>query len=245
MIVAPRSFATFTSSTGGTTGAGATAGTSGTSGTNAATSADAAAPGGAMGKNEFLKMLIAQLQNQDPLNPMQGDQMAAQLAQFSSLEQLQQINQTLTDQSSSQGSLLGAIQSGAAINTIGHSVVALGNQVQVGGANGASSVTADIAGAGTGTLHIYNSAGVEVGTRSLGPVAAGSKQTFALGDATKGLSDGTYTYSIDVKDASGNAVNVQTYMGGRVDGISTSPTGLVLTSGGLIIPYANVVQVLN
>ena len=245
MIIAPRSFATFTSSTSGTTGAGATAGTSGTSGTNGATSTDAAAPGGAMGKNEFLKMLIAQLQNQDPLNPMQGDQMAAQLAQFSSLEQLQQINATLTDQQSSQGSLLGAIQSGAAINTIGHSVVALGNQVQVGGTNGASSVTADIAGAGAGTLHVYNSAGVEVGTRSLGAVAAGSKQTFALGDATKGLADGTYTYSIDVKDASGKAVNVQTYMGGRVDGISTSSTGLVLTSGGLIIPYANVVQVLN
>lgn len=242
MIVAPRSFATFTSSAAGTTGTGSTGGTSGTSDTNGT---DAMAPGGAMGKNEFLKLLIAQLQNQDPLSPMQGDQMAAQLAQFSSLEQLQQINATLTDQQSSQGSLLGAIQSGAAINTIGHSVVAIGNQVQVGGANGAANVTADVGAAGTGTLHIYNSAGVEVGTRSLGDVPAGSKETFALGDATKGLPSGTYTYSIDVKDASGNAVNVQTYMSGRVDGISSSSTGLVLTAGGLIIPYANVVQVLN
>jgi len=198
-----------------------------------------------MGKNEFLQLLVAQLQNQDPLSPMQGDQMAAQLAQFSSLEQLQQINSTLTDEQSGQGSLLGAIQSGAAINTIGHSVVAVGNEVQIGGANGASSVTADIAGAGTGTLHIFNSAGVEVGTRSLGSVSPGSKQTFALGDATNGLGDGTYTYSIDVKDASGNAVDVQTYMGGRVDGISTSSTGLVLTAGGMTIPYASVVQVLN
>ena len=51
-----------------------------------------------MGKDQFLKLLIAQLQNQDPMNPMQGDQMASQLAQFSSLEQLQQINTTLTGQ---------------------------------------------------------------------------------------------------------------------------------------------------
>jgi len=246
MIIAPRSYATFTSSTGGTTGAGSAGGTTGSTNTSGTSgnSTDVAGPGGPMGKNEFLKLLVAQLQNQDPLSPMQGDQMAAQLAQFSSLEQLQDINSTLTDQSASQGSLLGAIQSGAAINTIGHNVVAIGDQVQVG-ANGANSVTADIAAAGAGTLHIYNSAGVEVGKRSLGNVAAGSKQTFALGDAAKGLGDGTYTYSIDVKDASGAAVNVQTYMGGRVDGISTSPTGLVLTSGGLIIPYASVVQVLN
>jgi flagellar basal-body rod modification protein FlgD len=233
MITAPRNTATYATTTGGTSGTGST------------TDPSALGPGGAMGKNEFLKLLVAQLQHQDPLNPMQGDQMAAQLAQFSSLEQLQQINSTLTDQQSSTGSLLGAIQSGAAINTIGHSVVAVGNQVQIGGANGASSVTADIAGSGTGTLHIYNSAGVEVGTRSLGSVTAGSKQTFAIGDAAKGLSDGTYTYSIDVKDASGSAVNVQTYMTGRVDGISSTSTGLVLTSGGMTIPYANVVQIIN
>ncbi len=56
------------------------------------------APGGAMGKDQFLKLLIAQMQNQDPMSPMQGDQMAAQLAQFSSLEQLTNIGNTLEAQ---------------------------------------------------------------------------------------------------------------------------------------------------
>ena len=44
-----------------------------------------------IGKDEFLKMLIAQLKNQDPLNPLDGTAFTAQLAQFSSLEQLQNI----------------------------------------------------------------------------------------------------------------------------------------------------------
>lgn len=211
----------------------------------AAASATAAQPGGALGKDQFLKLLIAQMQNQDPMAPMDGTQMATQLAQFSSLEQLQQINTTLTSQGSASGSLLGAIQSTAAINTIGHTVVAVGNQVQVGGANGATTVTANLAGAATsGTIHILNSAGTEVGSTTFGAVQGG-KQSFNLGGATKNLPDGTYTFSIDAKDSAGGPVAVQTYTSGRVDGVSTGQNGLVLTAGGLTIPYANVVQITN
>lgn len=53
-------------------------------------------PGGAMGKDQFLQLLVAQMKNQDPLNPMDGTQMASQLAQFSTVEQLQSANDTLT-----------------------------------------------------------------------------------------------------------------------------------------------------
>ena len=198
-----------------------------------------------MGKDEFMKLLIAQMKNQDPMNPMQGDQMAAQLAQFSSLEQLQEINQTLTTQASSQGNLLGAVQGSAAIGLLGHSVLATGNQVQVGGTNGATSVTANVsAAATTATLHIFNSAGAEVGTESLGAIASG-RQSFNIGDATKGLPAGTYTYSIDAKDATGTAVPVTTYMSGVVDGITSGPNGLTLTAGGLSIPYASVIQIVK
>ena len=72
--------------------------TSGSTSTGKTTS-DAAAnptPGGAMGKDQFLKLLVAQMKNQDPLNPMDGTQMASQLAQFSTVEQLQSANDTLT-----------------------------------------------------------------------------------------------------------------------------------------------------
>jgi flagellar basal-body rod modification protein FlgD len=211
----------------------------------ASSTAAAAQPGGSLGKDAFMKLLIAQMQNHDPMNPMQGDQMAAQLAQFSSLEQLQQINTTLTGQATSNGSLVGAMQSSAAINTMGHTVIATGNQVAIGGDNGATSVQVNVASsAASGVLHILNSSGVEVGTRTLGALNAG-KQSIDLGDAAKGLPDGTYTFSVDAKDTAGNAVATQTYMSGVVDGIVSTSSGIMLSSGGLAIPYANVIQILK
>ena len=50
---------------------------------------------GEMGKDAFLQLLVAQLKNQDPLSPSDGKEMAAQLAQFSSVEQLVSVNDTL------------------------------------------------------------------------------------------------------------------------------------------------------
>ena len=203
------------------------------------------APGGALGKDQFLKMLIAQLQNQDPMNPLQGDQMASQLAQFSSLEQLQQINANLTAQQAASGTLLGAVQSTSAIGAIGHVVTAIGDQLQVGGTGAATTVEATLATkAAKTTLRIYDSNGTEVASAPLGESKSGM-QTFNLGKLTDGLAPGTYTYKIDAVDGDGKAVSVQTYTTARIDGVTTGQTGLVLTSGGITIPYGSVVRISN
>ena len=52
-----------------------------------------------LGKEEFLKLLVCQMQNQDPLNPQSDQQFIAQLAQFSSLEQMTNLNSTMSNTS--------------------------------------------------------------------------------------------------------------------------------------------------
>ncbi len=72
--------------------AGITAAQAVDTGTNFGQILGATSPGGALGKEEFLKLLVTQMQNQDPLNPLDNTEMIAQLAQFSALEQMQNLN---------------------------------------------------------------------------------------------------------------------------------------------------------
>ena len=83
--------------------------------------------GASMGKNEFLKLLVAQLEHQDPLAPQEGQEFAAQLAQFSSLEQLTNINGTLE---ANQAYDL-ALSNSSMVNLIGKTVDGPGNSFEL------------------------------------------------------------------------------------------------------------------
>jgi len=73
--------------------------TSSTGATAASTTADKTKQ---LGKQDFLKLLMAQLQNQDPMKPMDDTQMIAEMAQFSALEATQSLQQTLQTSSNNQ-----------------------------------------------------------------------------------------------------------------------------------------------
>lgn len=70
-----------------------------------------------LGKEDFLKLLLAQLSNQDPLRPMEDREFIAQLAQFNTLEQMQQVNRHLVDMVSGQALA-------QASSLLGHRIVA-------------------------------------------------------------------------------------------------------------------------
>ena len=208
-----------------------------------ATSTTPTRANGAMGKEEFLKLFVAQMKNQDPLNPMQGEELAAQLAQFSSVEQLINLNQQLEAQAGSTNAMMQTLQNGSAANLLGREIYANGDAVVIP-QGGSASVTVDIANAGgVGVLRLFDLSGKEVGSRELGSISGG-RRTIELGEAGAGLSEGGYTYSVEVKDAQGAKVPVQTYSHGIVDGIRYHSDGPYLTSGALMIPLGSVVEVM-
>jgi flagellar basal-body rod modification protein FlgD len=193
-----------------------------------------------LGGDEFLKLFVTKLRNQDPLNPLSDEQMLSQLAQFTSVEQLTQIGNKLD----AQQDLLAAFSGQTAVGMLGRTVRAHGDQVVVP-AEGAAEVSFRVGGSGgIATLRVLDSAGTVVGERELGAVGAG-QQTAPLGAAGAGLPPGVYRYEVQVVDAEGRAVAVETYSGGRVDGVRHGPSGPVLVADGAEIPLIAVIEVLG
>lgn len=78
----------------------------------------------AMGKDDFMKLLIAQLKNQDPTNPQQGSEFASQLAQYSSLEQLTNLNSAITLQNQNNDKNNASLINAQLVNLIGKNITA-------------------------------------------------------------------------------------------------------------------------
>jgi flagellar basal-body rod modification protein FlgD len=213
------------------------------SGAAPAQAATASVAGGKLGKDEFLKLLVAQLRNQDPANPSRPEEFATQLAQFSTLEQLIQVNATLSGQAEANGAMALALSNSAAVGVLGKTVLAAGDRVDVTGAK-SDRVTVGVGGSGgVATLTLYDESGKEVGSREVGAIGAG-RQEIELGSAAEGLPPGRYRYEVTVKDADANAVRVQTFTRAVVDGLRYGPRGPSLTSHGLEIPLADVVEII-
>jgi flagellar basal-body rod modification protein FlgD len=85
-------------------------------------------PESLLGKDDFLKLLTVQLQNQDPMSPLENNELVAQLAQFSSLEQMANMNQSLQDSLDSD-LLVGQLLNNTMATTL------IGRSVRVGTAN--------------------------------------------------------------------------------------------------------------
>lgn len=215
--------------------------TSAMTGATASGTSGARAPGGSLGKDQFLKLLVAQLKHQDPSSPMDGKDMAAQLAQFSSVEQLTQINQQLSAQAGANGALASAMNAATALGAIGKSVTAIGDRVDVSPGDDPR-LRASVGATGRGTLTLRNAAGTVVGQRDLGTVRAGD-QSFSLGGLELGLPAGAYQWTLSVAAADGTPVPVTQYMGGVATGLEYTAGGPQLVVGRLRIPIQQVVAV--
>jgi flagellar basal-body rod modification protein FlgD len=195
-----------------------------------------------LGKDEFLQLLVTQLRNQDPMNPSDPNQMAAQLAQFSTVEQLVNIGEQLEAQSAANEALIESVNASSAMQLIGRTVLAQGDVVTVP-AEGELSATIDVAGeGGSGELVMYDDAGNEVGRVPV-PFVAGGRQKIDLSDLVGSVEPGRYTYQVELTAADGAPVAVQTYSTLRVDGLKLTQNGPVLTSGPVQIPLGAVIEI--
>jgi len=199
--------------------------------------------GGELGKDEFLQLLVTQLRHQDPLNPMQAEDFAAQLAQFSSLEQLIDANTRLDSQISHIYALAQGINTTAALGVLGATIVAEVDEVILpAGDPGTAEFSVDGEG-GAATINFYDAEGDLVGTRELG-FLAGGRHSIDLGKG-KDLPPGAYSYSLEVQDEEGELVHSQNLMTIEIDGIRYGSAGPVLVAGELEVPLSAVVEVMR
>lgn len=180
-----------------------------------------------LGKDEFLKLFVKQLQNQDPTKPMDSSQLTAQLAQFSSLEQLNNISVQMKDLLTYQNSLQNTMTTGF----IGKQVKLAGDSVKL--INGNAGINYSLSGdAAKVRVSIYDSAGNLVREGEAGPQKAGFNLYAWDGKDAAGntLPDGQYKFKVESLDASGKAVDTTTMTYGTVTGITfeNNTTYLVL-----------------
>ncbi len=154
-------------------------------------------------EDRFLKLLVAQMNNQDPLNPLDNAEVTSQMAQLSTVTGIEKLNTTLE--------AMGQLQSYQAAGMIGHGVLAPGSFM----AQGASGYVAGYElpkAADTVTVKVFNKSGTLVRELDLGKQGAGSD-----------------TFVWDGKDSAGNAVADGDYnftVTAKVNGESVSPVSL-------------------
>jgi flagellar basal-body rod modification protein FlgD len=195
---------------------------------------------GELGKDDFLKLLVAQLRNQDPQSPANPEQMAAQLAQFTSVEQLTNISDTLEAQGASQASMLNELASATAVGNIGRVITADSDLIQLDGSG-----TERLSVTGTGgvaQLNVFDArTGQQVATRSMGALRSGTNDII-VGRALEDLAPGVYRVTVTSADAQ-NPVNWTTAVTGVVTGLDTTSNGLQYAMGQLRIPLSAVTAI--
>jgi flagellar basal-body rod modification protein FlgD len=198
-----------------------------------------------LGKEGFLKILVTQLKNQNPNSPMKGRDLASQLAQFSSVEQLTNISDQLKTQKSSNRALTQSVNSGVATDLIGRTVEASGGQFKWSG-DGKTTLGLNLnAPASEVTVTIRDAAGNAVRTRTLEDVTGGSKEITWDGMTDDGAPapEGNYSFEVEATDAEGKSVKASPYLGGTVNGVAFGKNGTKLWIGGAKISMSRVESV--
>jgi flagellar basal-body rod modification protein FlgD len=201
--------------------------------TSQATSAtsSSSSSGGTVSQADFMQLLVAQLQNHDPTQPVQGTEFVTQLAQFAQLQQSTSQTQMLGTLSTQ----LTGLSNNQATDLVGQTVTVSGNTVSFDGTTATPTNVTLASAAANVTATISDSNGNVVQTLNLGAHAAGSMGIPWNGQDSAGglVPSGNYTVTVTATDASNQAVSVSQNVTGVVQNVSFSQgyPELTLTSG--------------
>ncbi|HTV97441.1 MAG TPA: flagellar hook capping FlgD N-terminal domain-containing protein [Steroidobacteraceae bacterium] len=235
----PASGNTGTTGTGGTTGSG-----------SSSTTANAATGGVTLGGTDFLTLMLAQLQNQDPTSPVDSNEFLSQLASLSEVQGITQLNTSFSALSNS----LVSSQALQASSLLGHQALVASSTASLSSAggtiNGAVSVPQT---SSQVVVNISNSAGALVQSINLGAQSAGLANFSWNGETSSGSAApaGTYSLSAQVSGVSGGTA-ITTLVSGTVESVtmgsssSSGSSGLTLNVAGLgSVPFSSVQQISN
>ena len=175
-------------------------------------------------QDRFLKLLVTQMKNQDPLNPMDNAQVTSQMAQLSTVTGIEKLNTTLAGMMSG----LQSNQAMQAANMIGHGVLVPGSRLAL--ADGKALFGFDLAQAATDVkVTIRDAAGNAVQELSLGAQPAGVQPLLWDGQKADGSAAANGIYSFEVSAASGGQASAATALSfDQVSSVSTGAQGVTL-----------------
>lgn len=180
-------------------------------------------------QDRFLKLLVTQMKNQDPLNPLDNAQVTSQMAQLSTVTGIDKLNVTLQALSDS----MLPSQSLQAATMIGHGVLVPGEGIDLSSGNGYGGI--DLAqSVDKVDISIYDQAGALVRNMQLGAQPAGlvNWQWDGRNDAGASVADGSYTFAVTATQA-GNAVDAMALQFGLVSSVTQGKQGVALRVGQL------------
>lgn len=204
-------------------------------------------PSAALGKDDFLKLLTVQLEHQDPLSPMENQDLIAQLAQFSSLEQLENINANLQSSMELDLILTQVLNNTAAAGLIGKAVVAEGGEVRLISPDSAQ-INFDLeADAQRVTIEILDDSGVVIRTIERQDLAAGRHEVVWDGTDEEGRdrADGTYRVRVRAFDRNGEEVVSTPLAIGEITGVKFENGEAILIASGLEISISEILEILG
>ncbi len=195
----------------------------------------------AVSRDDFLKLLVAQLQNQDPMNPTENQEFVAELATFSSLEQQEQQTDLLRNLLAAQNGSLNA----QALSMIGKDVM---SEVESFSFRQGQPVDFSfLANAGKAVVKVMTPSGRVVATNTM-DLAEGGKHEFTfvgVNEAGQQIASGEYKISVESQvDGTGNSAQYPVFLRGAVDGVTFENGAPVLEVNGQRVDMAQVLSVL-